>query len=311
MRRSSSRDLFEGSYQGRPVRGSAIWLWLILAGIAVSLLTLFFGGEYLQRWFAYREARVVADHVQDVDWLDPARDIVLNTLPEIPFLGSTGELEKGDLQIHDLRIASDELHALQRTAEVVTARGIATGVERLYLPAEYLLDGRWIPVQVKPRGLYKPHYLARRPSLRIKFPKDRYFEGKRQINISAPYDKGLTADVTVNWELEHHGILTWDSRFVVLRVNDETIGVFQEIEQFGRSMSDRNRRPEGVIFSGSGQVLGQGVHLWRQGFKCAKRCICLGTLVEPCLGCRACRVGLLGSTLGGLERRGLGLEFLE
>ena len=257
MRRSSSRDLFEGSYQGRPVRGSAIWLWLVLAGIAVSLLTLFFGGEYLQRWFAYRHARVVVNGVPSVDWVEPARNIVLNTLPEIPFLGSTGELEKGDLLIHDLRIGSDELHALQQTAEAVTAQGIATGIERPYLPAEYLLDGQWIPVQVKPRGLYSMHYLARRPSLRIKFPRDRYFERKRQINISAPYDKGLTADVTVNWELERHGILTWDSRFVVLRVNGETVGVFQEIEQFGRSMSDRNRRSEGVMFSGSGQVFGQ------------------------------------------------------
>ena len=130
MRRSSSRDLFEGSYQGRPVRGSAIWLWLVLAGIAVFLLTLFFGGEYLQRWFAYRHARVVVNGVPSVDWVEPARNIVLNTLPEIPFLGSTGELEKGDLLIHDLRIGSDELHALQQTAEAVTARGIATGIER-------------------------------------------------------------------------------------------------------------------------------------------------------------------------------------
>ena len=256
MRRSSRHDLFDRDYPGKTVRGQALRVWLLLAGIVLCLLSVFFGGEYLQRWFAYRDARVGLAGNASVDWLDPVRDIVLNTLPEVPFLGSTRGLEESGLQIHDLRIASDELQALTATAEAVTAQVVSTGIERPYHPAEYWLNGQWIPVQVKLRGLYDSHYLARRPSFRIKFPKDRYYQGKRQINVTDPYDKGLTADVTVNWELAQHGVLTWDSDFVVLRLNGEVVGVFQEIEQFGRSMSDRNRRSEGLTFSGSGQVFG-------------------------------------------------------
>ena len=265
MRRSSRHDLFDRDYPGKTVRGQALRVWLLLAGIVFCLLIVFFGGEYLQRWFAYRDARVGLAGNASVDWLDPARDIVLNTLPEVPFLGSTRGLEESGLQIHDLRIASDELQALTATAEAVTAQVVSTGIERPYHPAEYWLNGQWIPVQVKLRGLYDSHYLARRPSFRIKFPKDRYYEGKRQINVTDPYDKGLTADVTVNWELAQHGVLTWDSDFVVLRLNGEVVGVFQEIEQFGRSMSDRNRRSEGLVFSGFGASLWSGGQWARMG----------------------------------------------
>ncbi len=43
----------------------------------------------------------------------------------------------------------------------------------------------------------------------------------------------------------------------MLRLNGEVVGVFQEIEQFGRSITDRNLRPEGFIFSGRGQLFGK------------------------------------------------------
>jgi hypothetical protein len=90
----------------------------------------------------------------------------------------------------------------------------------------------------------------------VRFPKDQYFHRKRTINLSEPYDKRLTADVTSNWELERYGLLTWDSQFVILRVNGEVLGLFQEIEQFGETIPARNRRSEGYIFSGLGQLFG-------------------------------------------------------
>ncbi|MBI4241879.1 MAG: right-handed parallel beta-helix repeat-containing protein [Candidatus Rokubacteria bacterium] len=232
-----------------------------MAAVVAAILALFLGGEYVQRLLVYRKARAEARAVQadlpPVGLLDPVRNIVLNTIPEVPNPWTEAAVLKSSLPVYDLRVAAKDLRVLQRTAELVTARSISVGVPLPYVPAEFLVDGLWRPIRVKLRGLYSVHYLKRRPSLRLKFTRDRPFEGKDQINLSDPYDKGLTADVTTNWELARHGILTWGSRFVWLRVNGEFVGLFQEIEQFGRSIPDRHGRSEGFIFAGHGQLFGK------------------------------------------------------
>jgi hypothetical protein len=255
MRRSD--DLFRGSYTGEPERLGAVRVLCLVAGALGVIFALFFGGEYLQRLVSYAAARSAEGIGGSVGATEPLGDMALDAWLTLPRpLDDRALLESG-LPIYDLRIRARDLAALQRTAEQVLARDIAEGVERSYVPAQFLMDGEWTPIDVKLRGLYDRHYIKRRPSLRLKFKRDRLFHGKRQINLLDPYDKGLTVDVTSNWELARHGVLTWDSRFVVLRLNGEVIGLFQEIEQFGRSITDRNLRPEGFIFSGNGQLFGK------------------------------------------------------
>jgi len=254
MRRS--RDVFENSYTGQVRRVPTLLVISIIFVVAVTILGLFFGGEYLQRLAAYRKARASDPNLSAVRLMDPIWRITLDTISEIPMPWRHEKLASSGVPVYDLRIAPKDLRKLQQTAEQVTARSIATGIPRQYVPAHFLMDGQWLPIQVKLRGLYGGHYLKKRPSLRLKFPRTHLFGGKKQINLSQPYDKGLTVDVTTNWELEHYDILTWDSQFVVLRLNGEVVGLFQEIEQFGRSMTDRKARPEGFIFSGDGQLFG-------------------------------------------------------
>jgi hypothetical protein len=251
-----SSDVFEDSYTGQVRRLSTLRVVGIIFVATVTILSLFFGGEYLQRLAAYRKARASDPDLMAVRLTDPIWRITLDTISEIPMPWRHEKLASSGLPVYDLRIAPKDLRTLQQTAEQVTARSIATGIPREYVPAQFLMDGEWLPIQVKLRGLYGSHYLKKRPSLRLKFPRTHLFDGKKQINLSQPYDKGLTVDVTTNWELEHYDILTWKSQFVVLRLNGEVVGLFQEIEQFGRSMADRSGRPEGFIFSGDGQLFG-------------------------------------------------------
>jgi len=252
-----SSDLYRDVYTGRRKRLGTTRLVGLIVVVFVAVFGLFFGGEYLQRLVAYQQAR---DSVPD-SWaltLDrPARDIVSNVVPELPISWIPEKLLTSGLPVYDLRMRTKDLDKLQRTAEQVTARSIATDIPRDYVSAEFLVDGKWVPIKVKLRGKYYPHYHKRQPSLRLKFPRNQLFKGQRQINLSHPYDKGLTEDVTANWELRRRGILTWNSQFVVLRLNGEVVGVFQEIEHFTRSISDRNGRSEGYIFSGEGQLFGK------------------------------------------------------
>lgn len=261
----SRADLYRDSRGGAPPAGSYRRAWWSLLGALVVLGVLFAGGEYLQRWVGYKIARAPERDPAPVPLSGPLRDMTLGALQQLPRPWAERRLLESGLRVYDLQLRPSALESLHKTAELVTAKGIATGVPRPYVDAEFRewspgqeqrprwADGDWVSVQVKSRGLYPTHYLKRRPSLRVKFPKGRYFEGKRQINLSEPYDKGLVIDVTTNMEARRHGILTWDDRFVIVRINGKVLGIYQEIEQFGRSMADANLRPEGFIYSGHGQ----------------------------------------------------------
>lgn len=264
-----SRGVFSETYRPRGDRRAALGVLASVIGVLILVFAIFFGGEYFQRLAAYRDSRAqelwkLGDPATEpvlepppVGLKEPIRSIILNTIPELPLIGDPEALLESGLPVYDLRIRPKQLKELQATAEQVTAGVYSTGIPRDYVPATFYMDGQWLPIKVKLRGLTYMHYIKARPSLRLKFPGERLFEGKSQINLLDPYDKDLTGDVTTNHVAKELGLLTWDSRFVVLRLNDEVVGLFQEIEHFGRSISDRNGRPEGYIFSGLGQLFGK------------------------------------------------------
>lgn len=219
--------------------------------ILLVIISLFFIGEFAQRYIAYQRAGSISP------LLESFRHIVENTYYKFPTPISDKHLENYGLPVYELKVSPKNLKKLRQTAEQVSAATYATGIQREYVPAKFWLDNRWINIKVKLRGYTNLHYRSERPSLKLKFPKNNLFDNKRIINISDPYDKSVAADITTNWELSRYGILTWESQFVVLKINGNVIGLFQEIEQFGRSMIDRQGRPEGYIFSGAGECLGK------------------------------------------------------
>jgi hypothetical protein len=239
-------------------------LWM--GGIIAVIGVLFVVGEYAQRMYAYSKARE-HPHVEALmrsgpdlgpEPTEPIRHMVANAYHRLPRPWEQAKFEKfKHLPVYELRIAPDDRQALRDIAELVQAAEYSAGIERPWFDAEFRLeDGRWLDIEVKLRGTTSQHYLRERPSLRLKFPKEHPLNGRRQVNITDAADKLLTQDVTTNWELSRYGILTWHSDFDVLKINGEVIGLFQEIEQFGRSMTDPALRTEGFIFSGLGQSFG-------------------------------------------------------
>ncbi len=249
--------LFAGTFTGR--RHSLASLRFVLPTLLAlaAVPALFFGGEYVQRYLRYRAERLAEAGAGSATAVQPLRHIALHTLYELPKPWLDQRLLDSGLPVYDLEISRGNLQRLQRTAETVLARGRADGVQRDRVPARFLDGGQWVPVQVRLRGATAYHYLKTRPSMRIRFPNDRYFRRMREINLSEPYDKRLTGDMAVNGEARRLGMMTWDSRFVIVRLNGEVLGLYQEIEQFGESIPARHRRSEGFIFSGSGEVFGK------------------------------------------------------
>jgi hypothetical protein len=251
-----SDRIFDDTYKDRQSRPTLIRTALLIVLTIGTIFGLFVIGEFVQRTVTYTDARKAEPDAKPYSASGTVVDMALNTIPEFPLGFLRNSLVDSGLTVYDLRISRNNLKYLQDTAEKVTALSGSFDVPREYVSADFRIGNEWIPIKVKLRGQFAPHYHKRAASLRLNFPKERLLDGKEQVNISFLYDKGLTSDITTNWELQRHGILTWDSQFIVLRINGEVIGVFQEIEQFGRSIWDRNRRSEGFIFAGHGQLFG-------------------------------------------------------
>jgi hypothetical protein len=267
MRRSDRDGFFAPPEEERGRRSAVLRALVFTVVLTGAIGGLFAGGEYVQRYVTYRRERVELHAMPDrppqvdagpeVPWTEPLRHMILESFYALPKPGRSEELLSIGFPVYDLRIRPEHLLELRNVAEKVTARRFSAGLDIDYVPARFLWDGRWRRVDVRVRGATSMHYMRDRPSLRIRFPPGRFFEGKRWINVIDPYDKGLTADVTACWELSRRGLLTWDNRFVVLRVNDDVSGFFQEIEQFGPSIPMGSGRPEGPLFGGWKQVYGR------------------------------------------------------
>ena len=281
MRRSSrsNSDLFSDCLPANE-RVAATRTLLAIVAAGGLLIVVFFGGEYLQRYFRYGLERSNLPEPRPVGLLMPFRDMALNTVYEIPMPWRSERLLDTGLAVYDLRIGTKSLDKLHDVAELVTAREISSGVQRDYVPADFWIDDSWLPIEIRLRGFTSYHYLKNHPSLRLKFPKHRFLRGRRVVNLVEPYDKELTTDLATNWFMARQGLLTLDGQFVVLRINGKVIGLFQEIEHFGPSIADRNRRPEGFIFSGEGELFGKP----SAAFPKAERAMALVTSCQPALG---------------------------
>lgn len=244
------------------------WARLLLsvgAPFAV-ILALFVGGDLTERVASYRGLR------QDPG--RPAADTLGRLRAELgrPFLSP---LDSG-LPVYDLRIGPKQLRRLHEAADLVQARGNAQGlVMPDYERAHFLREGQWVPIRVKLRGWTANHFNKSYPSLRLRFPANNLIGGLRQINLVDPYDKFISGDVTTGREAGRRGLLLWQHRFVVLRVNGEVWGPYLEIEQPGRELLEAGGRSEGPIFSPNGTLYGSiapGYEKGRQALQLVEAC---------------------------------------
>jgi hypothetical protein len=247
-------EIFE--HHPRPKRRKVIALMLL--GV-VGFVALVFAVDFGQRVYIYSKAR------GQVQLFQPFRDSLLNAYFSIPFSARKRELSKQtELPVYELQISEKNMAELEYTRKKIAATGFKWGIPREYVPAEFKLNGEWVQVKLKLRGQTYFHYTKTRPSLRINFRGHNTLGGYDEINVIDPYDKGITADIVTAEYLRKYGLLINPSQFVVLKINGEVSGLYQEFAQFGRGLLDQGGRPEGHIFDGAGKHYGKegdGLHI--------------------------------------------------
>ena len=188
-----SKDVFTDCYDGRPKKRVTLRTFCLVAMTTSAVFAIFFVGDYAQRVLARVNAKTksgMSGGGAEFCLVRPGVRIIQSTLCDIPVPGRPQALVDSGLPVYDLRIAPQHLSQLQATAREVTAQGDSIGIPREYVPAQFMMEGRFIPIEAKLRGLTELHYNDRRPSLRLKFPENHLHEGRKQINLSNPLRQG-------------------------------------------------------------------------------------------------------------------------
>ncbi len=237
----SSKKVWATNILSRIWRGPERWV-----GLAVVAFILFCSMTY---------SRTVAEHASRVLTKNKYVSLVDGMLN--PFRNRHILLNAG-LPIYDIKIKSQAWNALQLAAGEAKARGWMNDELKTWVPATFIHEGEVHQVEMRLRGDLSRHWSGPKKSFRIKFADkmldergqkvERYFNGKRQINLIIPQDKLYALGPFVNDVLRSKGLVAPADRFVILRVNGVIHGLYYEVEHFDKPLLAGNERPETTVF---------------------------------------------------------------
>lgn len=163
----------------------------------------------------------------------------------------------GILPSYSIELSDNRLAEWRQMVRRVYARGYSTPEDQVYLPGRLTFQGREWEIDLRGRGTLYTHYKVEKPSFRLRFPGSDYLRGNRMINLVIPYDQArVNIDTSISSLARQYGLLTYPTRFVTVKLNDEMLGVYQEIEHFREELAVKQYRSEGFFMSGLGELKG-------------------------------------------------------
>jgi len=150
-------------------------------------------------------------------------------LPYLPF-----SLSESDLPQYRLQVSSD---LLQELDENLPESGLLTNSKSVLAELNY--QNKIYPVKIKYRGDKPNHWRFDKKSWRLDF-QDQYLDGRRQINLILPEDRGYLAEALALRVAQKMGLLVVDHEFVELYINDRYQGVYLLAEQWGEGVVEKN-----------------------------------------------------------------------
>ncbi len=176
-------------------------------------------------------------------------------------------LTNSGLPIYDLRVSYREHSILENIAEQALKHGWMHDGLKEWAKGELIHDGTSYNVDIRLRGIFKPHWQGVKKSYRIKFGKQKvtdehgereepiYFNGKHEINLIIPSDKGFALGPFVNEVLRDYGLVVPRDRWVILRINGALHGLYYEAEHFDKPMLASHDRPETSVFGQNSRAM--------------------------------------------------------
>lgn len=176
-----------------------------------------------------------------------------------------------DLPRYNINISNDQLDKLKNSIPDLASRmsepSYVEGVDdrirdenRIFADAVFEYGDQVKDIEVRYRGNGPPHWTFPKKSLRVRFPEDDLFNGKKDINLIIPLDRRYLVEEINNIRARSMGLIVPDSRFVVVTINGKDPALYWEVEHFGKEFLESKGISGDINLYGEGDTFQQ--HLY-------------------------------------------------
>lgn len=127
-------------------------------------------------------------------------------------------------------------------------------------------DGQKYDAKVTYRGDQEVHLIFPKKSWRVVFEDQNLFRNTKALNLIIPEDRLFLVEELNNYRAKKMGLPVPESRFVFLEVNGRNIGIYWEVEQWGKEMLEKNQlSPDTNLYGERGfgsEFLYQDITAW-------------------------------------------------
>ena len=130
---------------------------------------------------------------------------------------------------------------------------------RVWVPAIFTMpDGSEYDVEVRYRGLMGSHWKHDKKSYAVKFKSKSGFPlGRQKINFIVPSDKGFMFEPLNYLRAQYFGLKTMDSRFVKLKINNNSSKVYWMTGKFDKAFLGNHNLSDSIdLYTDSFQIYG-------------------------------------------------------
>jgi len=151
---------------------------------------------------------------------------------------------------HRENLPKIELTVEQGSIQKMASNLPASAKEKYYKAQLVYPDGQIHNVKYRFRGRSFYHWDPKKPSLRIKTSKKYPFENLRRFNLINPEDRSMISNYYGEYLADKMGVLTHNTKFVELFINQKYIGVYHFTTNDDEEMLRVNDRVPGPIYVG-------------------------------------------------------------
>ncbi len=168
------------------------------------------------------------------------------------FLATTnlgaGDGPRVEYPVYDIKIKPANLRQIQIQVQQLTEAGIMGNDMKVWFPARFYHGSEGYKVKIRLKGDMPEHWTAAKKSWRVRFDKDKLFQGRRSVDLIIPEDKRYEVE-PVSYEVARElGLLVPDSGFCRVRINGVDFGMYLWIEKYGKEMLEKQGYAVGEIF---------------------------------------------------------------
>ncbi|MBU1176980.1 CotH kinase family protein [Patescibacteria group bacterium] len=150
------------------------------------------------------------------------------------------KLTSSSLPAYNLIVDLKDLKELEKSLSE-NPSDILSGEYRESIPAEFVYNNQTYSVKIRVRGDFSEHWKYKKKSWRIIFDNSNLFEGKKEISLIIPIERGFIAEHLSNYRASKLSLIFPESRFIVLKINNHQPAVYFEVESWTKEFLEKNK----------------------------------------------------------------------